>query len=269
MNVALHLLNFKMPVQFISRVGTDELGEELLQFMEKKGLSTKLVQRDTTYPTGTVDVNISNRKEVTYDIVQSVAWDFIEANVAALDAVEQAEVLVFGSLAARNNSSRQALLRLLAKAQRSVFDVNLRPPHFTKATLETLLAKADIVKMNHHELASIARWHTDTNDRMAQIQVVLEQYDLETVVVTLGEDGAWLYDGENLYQQAGYPIEVQDTIGSGDSFLAGLLSQLLRGKSPQKSLQFAAAVGALVATHKGANPKLSAADVEMFIQEKS
>jgi len=269
MNVALHVLNFEMPVQFISRVGTDELGEELLQFMQKKGLSTELVQRDTTYPTGTVDVNVSDRKEVAYEIVCPVAWDFIEVNAAAIEAVKQADVLVFGSLATRNSVSRQTLLQLLAKARQSVFDVNLRPPHFTKTILEMLLAKADIVKMNEHELEIIARWHEATSDIAVQMRTVLRKYNLQNVIVTLGEAGAWLFDGEQLYKQAGFPIKVEDTIGSGDSFLAGLLSQLLSGKSPQESLQFASAVGAIVATHKGANPKLTTEDVLNFIKTKA
>jgi fructokinase len=64
---------------------------------------------------------------------------------------------------------------------------------------------------------------------------------------------------------------VIDTVGAGDSFLATLIVRLLRGKSPQKSLNYACAVGALVAGQEGANPTISAIKIKkyMMLEEKS
>jgi fructokinase len=59
---------------------------------------------------------------------------------------------------------------------------------------------------------------------------------------------------------------VVDTVGAGDSFLASLIVKLLRGKSPQKSLNYACAVGALVARHEGANPKISEKEISKFMK---
>lgn len=57
-----------------------------------------------------------------------------------------------------------------------------------------------------------------------------------------------------------------DTVGAGDSFLASLIVKLLSHESPQKALDFAGAVGALVATYKGANPEILMSDVEHMIE---
>jgi fructokinase len=56
-----------------------------------------------------------------------------------------------------------------------------------------------------------------------------------------------------------------DTVGAGDSFLATLIIRLLRGKSPQKSLNYACAIGALVAASEGANPKISEKEIKKFM----
>ena len=56
-----------------------------------------------------------------------------------------------------------------------------------------------------------------------------------------------------------------DTVGAGDSFLASLITKLLEKESPQKALDFACAVGALVAGSEGANPAIKVEDVNKFI----
>jgi len=56
-----------------------------------------------------------------------------------------------------------------------------------------------------------------------------------------------------------------DTVGAGDSFLATLIVRLLKGKSPQKSLNYACAVGALVAGNEGANPKISDTEIKKYM----
>ena len=72
-----------------------------------------------------------------------------------------------------------------------------------------------------------------------------------------GEFGAVLYDNDKFYYNSGYFIKVVDIVGAGDSFLALLIIRLLRGKSPQKSLNYVCAMGAFVAGQEGANPKIS------------
>jgi fructokinase len=71
-----------------------------------------------------------------------------------------------------------------------------------------------------------------------------------------------------LFYNSGYKITVADTVGAGDSFLAGLITQLLTGIDPQKAINFACALGALVAQEEGANPKISPVGIANFMQVK-
>lgn len=262
-NVAVHLHQLGQQVELISRVGDDELGRELLAFIESKGLSTAHVQQGHTHLTGVVKANVDDANEVVYKIVQPVAWDYIQYEPALAELVAQADVLVYGSLVARQSGSRETLYRLLENAQFRVFDVNLRPPHYTKEITKYLLDKSHLVKMNHHELAEIMEWfgRGPVHDRAEAMQWLAERYQLQAVCVTCGADGAMLWTGGRLYRAPGLPVQVRDTIGSGDAFLAALLKGWLAAEEPEAMLRFACAAGALVATHQGATPTITAADV--------
>ena len=257
LNGAVHLRNFGLEAQLISRVGHDDLGAELLAFVESKDLSTKYVQRGETHLTGVVKANVSNTNEVTYKIVQPVAWDYIQYEPALSDLVQGAEAFVFGSLAARSPVSRETLYRLLQQAPLKVFDVNLRPPHYSRDVVQYLLRHADIVKLNHHELAEIMGWFGASPAEETALEWLAHRFQLQAVCVTKGADGAALWTGGQRYRSPGRAVAVQDTIGSGDAFLAALLRGLLAGQPPADNLAFACAAGSLVATFQGATPAIS------------
>jgi fructokinase len=268
-NVAVHLRQLGVPAQLISRVGADELGRELLDFVAAKGLGTEYVQSDEAYATGVVYANVDDASEVSYDIVQPVAWDYVQPEAALQQLVAEAELLVFGSLAARGPVTRATLYGLLASARFRVFDVNLRPPHYSREVVEHLLGQADLAKLNHHELTEIMGWLGQESsaeaDRPAAMQALAARFGLQAVCVTCGADGALLWTGGQLYRAPGVPVPVRDTIGSGDSFLAALLKGWLAGQEPGENLRFACATGALVATHHGATPAFREAEVQALL----
>ena len=265
MNVAIHLKNFGADPVLISRVGSDDLGSELLDYLDSKGLDMAHIQTGTTHLTGIVKVNLTDRNEVTYKIVQPVAWDYIQLTPENKGLVPQADVLVYGSLAARSPQSRETLMQLLEVAKLKVFDVNLRPPHFDQPTLEHLMAHADIVKLNEHELSLLADWYGLESEREDQIKFLAERFSLRMVCVTLGAEGAIVYSHHTLYRQEGYCVAVEDTIGSGDAFLAMFLSGYLNDDPMPETLRRACAMGALVATHRGATPSIPESELKHFL----
>ena len=68
-----------------------------------------------------------------------------------------------------------------------------------------------------------------------------------------------------MYNKSGYKINVVDTVGAGDSFLAVLLSKLLTDATPQEAIDFACALGAIVAKNEGANSKISNREINDFM----
>jgi fructokinase len=257
MNVAYHLNALGIQSSIISRVGNDALGLELKAFLNEKAVSTQFLQTDNVLPTGVVDVTLDDKGSPSYKIVQPVAWDNIKNTEGGTNAVAEADAFVFGSLICRNDVSKQTLWGLLAVSKCAVFDVNLRPPFYDIVTIEPLLQKAEIVKMNEEELAIISNWYNAEMDFEEQIEAMQARFNIKTLIVSHGSKGAYCFENNILYFQKAFEITVEDTIGSGDAFLAGFLSEKLIGSDPQNCLKKACAMGAFVATKSGATPEIN------------
>jgi len=266
MNVALRLARSGFDVRMLSRVGTDRPGRELLAFMAGNGLSTGWIQLDQDHPTGTVEVDTADPAAPVFDIVMPVAWDFIDADEYFQNIDREADVLVYGSLAARHDVSRDSLFRLLEMATLKVFDVNCRPPHDERPVIESLLQHADWAKFNESELSLIAGWHETSASVVEAAKAVMDRYELALVCVTLGHDGALLLHEGVTYRQDAFDVDVVDTVGCGDAFLGTLLSALFAQTTPQEALARASAAGALVAASAGATPAIDEADIRRVMR---
>jgi len=97
------------------------------------------------------------------------------------------------------------------------------------------------------------------------IGYLVELTGVKILCVTLGSHGAVLYKDGELYRHCGFRVKVVDTVGSGDSFLAGLTYKLLNNAEPQEAVTFACALGALVASRHGATPDISLQEIESFM----
>ena len=268
MNVAYHLNKLGHSPAVITRIGMDERGNTLVGLLEGKNISTAFVQLDKLLPTGIVYATPNEHHEMEYDIVAPVAWDVIEWNDDLPALFNQQNYFVFGSLIARNTTSRDTLFRLLEVAKNKVLDINLRPPHYTNKLLQDLLFKADIAKLNNAELNFISSWFGEYSSVEDEMNVVLDRFRLGTVIVTKGGDGAMINTGGRLYSHPGFKVVVQDTVGSGDSFLAAIIAGLIEKRAPADILEFACAVGALVTSKKGGWPEYELDDVRAIINGK-
>ena len=267
MNVAFHLNNLGVLANVISRVGNDELGNELLDFLDAKGIPCEFISQDEELPTSIVKVELDKFGHAQYEIVQPVAWDNIPIEANMVNAVKASELLVFGSLASRTKNSKNTLMQLLEASNRSVFDVNLRPPFYNKVLLEDLMTKSSIVKLNNEELTEIASWYTTSTLESKMLKALKERFNLEGVLLTRGKNGAAYLHNSSFNEHQGFKVKVIDTVGSGDSFLGSFLAMMLKGHDPKSCLEFACAMGALMATKKGGTSTIYEEDVVRFIKE--
>ncbi|MDI1305093.1 MAG: carbohydrate kinase [bacterium] len=266
LNVALRLASLGVKAQIISRVGNDEIGREMLDYIKKNGIPTNSIQIDETLSTGEVLVQLNDKGSASYTINYPVAWDKIECNPEAENTVKKADAFVFGSLVCRDLTSYQTLLELINYAKYKIFDVNLRTPFYTKEILISLMLQSDFIKFNDDELYEISTFLNSPYHSLEQnILFIAERTNTKHICVTKGSHGAVLYYNEKMYYNSGYKIDVVDTVGSGDSFLASLLSKLLTTNEPQKAIDFACAMGALVAKNTGANPKIAIKEIDNFM----
>ncbi|MDP4206544.1 MAG: carbohydrate kinase [Bacteroidota bacterium] len=265
MNVAYHLRKFDINSSMISRVGNDELGDKLLKLLQGWNIPTENCQLDSIHETGKVEANVGTDNEVSYTIHQPAAWDFISWQDSFEPLVKSADALVFGSLATRNDVSRDTLYRLLESAPYKVFDVNLRPPFFSIDILKYLLGKCNLLKLNQSELDLILQWFpTACTQEEDCVRFLQDKFQINEVIVTKGSKGASYYTPFCSYSSSTAPVKVKDTVGSGDSFLAAFLAKKIQKATPDTMLSFATALGAYVATQEGACPSYSLAELESF-----
>ena len=266
MNVTYHLQKQGLQPLLITSVGKDKEGDGLKALFESHGVSTSLFQNDPHHQTGKVYAQPNDRNEVVYDIVQPVAWDAIQWQEEHRSLVADSTYFVFGSLAARSEVSRNTLFSLLDAAPYGVLDINLRPPHYSRDLVEQLIHKASLLKLNEAELDLISTWSGGLTNTEDKVRAMADHFNLSTIVVTMGEKGALLFIDGSVYRHGGFKVRVQDTVGSGDAFLAGLLSRLSTGSRPAAALEYANALGALVATKRGACPDYGADEVLSIIK---
>jgi fructokinase len=266
LNVAIRLRSMGNNVSMISRIGADTDGREIFEFVKKNDVNTDGIQVDDRLKTGTVKVVLNSKGSASYSIMFPRAWDNIELTAIAEKIVKSSEGFVYGSLVARDQTSKETLYELLKLAKYKIFDVNLREPHYTKAILSHLMNQADFIKFNDDEIFEISSMFGSKAQSLDQtIHFIAERTNTKTICVTKGKHGAILYVDGKLYHNSGYHITVVDTVGAGDSFLAGLISNLLNKTNPQVAIDYACAIGALVASKAGANPEIKEEEINQMV----
>ena len=269
LNFAYRLNSFQNSLSIISKVGDDSLGKGLTEFLNKNGLDTEHIQISKIYKTGEVNVSIDKNGIADYDILNPVAWDDISLNSKNIELTKNSSVFVFGSLICRNMTSRRTLKELLKIAPFKLFDINLRSPYYNMNLIEELMLSSDFIKFNYEEIEEIFTIYINKKATLENmIETISEKTKTKNICVTMGEKGACYYTNNSFYYQDGFKINVLDTVGAGDSFLATLVEGILNKTKPQEILKKACAVAALVASKEGATPTVSMTEINDLLDKK-
>ncbi len=227
LNLSVHLHRQGASVRLISAVGADELGSSALAEIERQGLSAHSIARLPSYPTGRVDITLSETKIPTYRFTSDCAYDHIPVPP---DYSPSGDLFCFGTLAQRGEESRRTLFSLLEHWNGRVFcDVNLRQNFYSPEILERSLEASDWIKLNDEELPVLAKCFGLPPKRSA----LAERFNLEIVLETLGPKGCMVLHRDREYFSASVPAPVVSTVGAGDSFSAAFLYHMLNGSDAQ------------------------------------
>ena len=258
-NVAFHADQLGARGVICSRVGPDELGNALLQHLREQDLEIDSIQRDPHHPTGTVTVEVDDKNEPHYIIHENVAWDYLAFDEQLARVASQASAVCFGTLAQRSKTSRHTIEAFLDPCEHAlrVYDITIRPPWYDADMIDASLRRCDVAKLNQEEVPVVAdAIGLSVKNPRGVADALLTMYELRVVCVTRGEAGCLAVSPDAHADVPGHPVEVADTVGSGDAFTAALVCGLLRGWPLERIARFANQVGALVATRPGAMPNL-------------
>ena len=244
----------------ISAVGEDALGDELLAEAEKAGIHS-IIQRNA-WPTSTVEVSLKNGIP-EYTIVKGVAWDHLLLTRQLIEVVEQADAICYGTLALRSPETHDTIIELLKHTKPGAmkfFDINLRGDHYSKELIEELLKVATVFKINDEELL-LLRDMFDIRGTSGEdaSRWFLEEFDLDYVILTAGSAYSTIISRKGEVSTLDTPrVEVNDTVGAGDSFSGTFTARILLGDTLAEAHRKAVNTAAFVCTQAGAWPEYPA-----------
>ena len=259
-NFAYHVSQFGLPSCVVSAVGSDPLGQEIIENFTSKGLNHLI--EEVPYPTGTVQVEIDQAGIPQYEIKENVAWDNIPYTARLEALAQRTRAVCFGSLAQRNVVSHQTINRFLDAMNHDdetlvVFDVNLRQGFYNKEILCESMLRCNILKINDEELVTVSRMFGYPGiDLQDKCWILLGKYNLKMLILTCGINGSYVFTPGSVSFLPTPQVEVADTVGAGDSFTGTFCACILKGMTIAQAHKHAVEVSAYVCTQHGAMPAL-------------
>jgi 2-dehydro-3-deoxygluconokinase len=270
-NVAIGLRRLGIDAAWLGRVGDDALGERVTREIRAEGVDVRGVI-DAQAPTGLMlKERPSSRSTAVFYYRTGAAGSRLRPDDIPPGWVEDADVLhVTGITALLSDSARDCVLAAVSRAHaagvRVSFDVNYRstlaPPHVAGPLLQKIAENADFVFGGVDELRLL---YPDGDAVDAAEHLV--RCGCSEVVVKQGAGGATAYSSAGVVDSPGFTVDVVDTVGAGDAFVAGYLSGLLHQLDVRGRLLRGNACGAMLCMTPGdweSSPTLS--DVERFCQ---
>jgi len=231
LNFAYHAGKSGVFSTIISAIGNDNLGKEICSVLESK--NQNYIFSKSQLATGTVDVGLNNGIP-SYKISEPVAWDDINLNSEAKEALKEADAICWGTLAQRSQKSREAILqavKLVPEQALKVFDINLRSPFYNKEIIVDSLQFANVLKLNIEELEILIKMlKLPRNKHDACTQLMME-FQLNYLALTDGSEGSTIYSEKEISSIKAEKLEIVDTVGAGDSFTAVMTCGILFNKS--------------------------------------
>lgn len=259
-NFAYHVGQFGFKSLAVSAVGDDQLGREIKEKFDQRGLEYKL--ETVPYPTGTVQVTLDGNGIPCYEIKENVAWDNIPYSSSLEALAKNCRAVCFGSLAQRSEVSRETINRFIDAMPDSedtykIFDINLRQHFYCSETIVNSLNKCNVLKINDEELVVVSEmFGCQGLSQEEACRKILKDYDLRMLILTCGTEGSYVFSADETSFQNTPKVEVADTVGAGDSFTGSFIASILMGKSMTEAHKRAVEVSAYVCTQNGAMPVL-------------
>ncbi|MGI6074001.1 MAG: carbohydrate kinase family protein [Fermentimonas sp.] len=237
----------------ISAVGNDQLGDEIMQEIDKIGIGHIIERVD--YPTGTVLVELKDGIP-DYTIIEGVAWDHIPFTEEMKQLARRADAICFGTLAQRSETTRetiQTIISYVPEDSYKILDVNIRQHYYSKEIIVSSLNNCNVFKINDDELFLMKEiFDIEELSEADTCKWFIETFNLKFIIITAGADYSAIYTDSEVSHIETPKVKVADTVGAGDSFTGAFISSILDGKTLAEAHQAAVDRAAFVCTKFGA-----------------
>lgn len=247
-----------MKTAVLCSLGNDPAGDMITGELSRNNVNTDLIIRSDDHPTPVttmfVDEN-GNRKSIT-----NCAHDYNFHPERYTDHLRDARAVILGSLFRAPFNDPDVIGSVVREAKKNgvltVADTKL--PNFRKMSLDDIadsLPYIDCITPNEDE----GRYYTGKDDPEEMADAFLER-GAESVIVKLGGKGCFYKNDVTAMHIPAFNIDAVDTTGAGDNFIAGFVSEILRGSTVPDALVFASACGAICSSAVGAGTALKSRD---------
>jgi len=256
-NFIYHIWKILGRANFISSVGDDDNGKEMLSYLNSIGFNTNHIYRDKKYPTGIVKVILGNDKIPQFTISPECSYDYITLSNSTKQLLEtETDLLYFGTLSTRSEISRRTIQSLFGKPHIKYFcDLNLRHNFYTKELIEQTLLTCNVLKINQDELDKLKQFFILDQTNKIAVEQLIKKFDIDLIGLTLGENGAELFTKRETNHYKTEIANVVDTLGAGDAFSAILCLGYLYKRSIMEINKLANEFAAQICTIDGAVPE--------------
>lgn len=261
LNFAIGTARLGLQTKFISRVGQDDFGRFIYNFLRGEGIDTDEIRFIEGYPTSLNFKEIQENGEgETYYYRANAPISTIDEsaiNERVLDGIDVVHLTgVFLSLNKSNLKIIKKIINMARKRNITIsFDPNIRLKMWTKEeaqkTFEEILPDIDILLAGAEEAQDM--FGSSSDERLEEIA---QQYDISFLVIKDGANGSKMYQNNKWIYKKAYEVEAVDSVGAGDGFNAGFIYAYLQDFESTELLSFANCVGAMVTTVVGDNEGL-------------
>jgi len=274
-NFAVACSRLSLKSAWISKLTCDPFGKRIELRIAQHGVDTTSVVWTDEHRVGKYYVELGKPPRPTcvyYDRAHS-AFCSLQPDEVDWQKIRSATVFhTTGITPALSDTCQAVTLKALQEAHQAgvwvSFDINYRAKLWTadKAgnVLRELLSYVDCVIISKRDASSVFG-QKGTDERI--LSWVLETFDPQIAVLTLGETGAIAGDGQKICRVNAFPTETVDPIGTGDAFAAGFVCGFLTTQDVQRALTYASAVAALKRTIPGDEALVSVQEVETLLSQ--
>lgn len=249
-NTSRTLAILGIPVRLLGAVGADEQGRFALQTLRDSGVDVTGVA-ELPAPTAATVVLVNSAGERKFfhrcGVGNEAFADPIEFTPPVASGTSHFHLASFFVMRRLRACGAEPLIRAREAGLTTSFDTNWDPEERWMESVKPCLPHIDFLFMNEEE----ARMITGSSDPAAGAGVVLAK-GLQTAVMKLGSRGCAIFTKNDEFLCPPFAVDVKDTTGAGDCFVAGFLAARQRGKSLAEAGQFANAVAALSIQNIGA-----------------
>ena len=264
-NAAIAAARLGLKTGILCALGNDAAGEMVLDTLRKGGVDTRSVVRTAATPVTTMFV----RQDGTRKSITNQAHRFNFHPEKAPELFTDAKAVLLGSLFRAPFDDPDVVHAVVsaAKTAGQLVFADTKLPNFRALTLADFresLPQIDWITPNEDE----ARFFTGKESPEEAADVFLE-HGIKNVIIKLGSKGCFLKNNETTLQLPALPVQAVDATGAGDNFIAGFISEILRGAAPEEALRFANACGAVCTTAVGAGTALKDREQVLRMMEKA